>query len=108
MLRKMGFTDITEANDGNPAWELVQKAADDGAPFEFIMSDWNMPGMSGLEFLKHCRADERFQKTPFLMVTAEAEQANVVEAVKAGVTNYVVKPFTQEVLNDKIKKIFPG
>lgn len=107
MLKKMGFTNITEANDGKPALKLIHEAHDAGEPFEFIMSDWNMPDMSGLDLLKNLRADERFKKVPFLMVTAEAEQANVVEAVKAGVSNYVVKPFTYDSLMAKIAKIFP-
>ena len=108
MLKKMGFTNIIEANDGKPALKLIQEAHDAGAPFQFIMSDWNMPDMSGLDLLKNLRADERFKKVPFLMVTAESEQANVVEAVKAGVSNYVVKPFTYDSLLAKIAKIFPG
>lgn len=106
MLTKLGFTNIEMAPDGAPAWDMIQKAHDQGTPYDFIMSDWNMPEMSGLELLKHCRADSRFQTTPFLMVTAEADQANVIEAVKAGVSNYVVKPFTQDVLAEKISKIF--
>ena len=108
MLKKMGFTNIIEANDGKPALKLIQEAHDAGAPFQFIMSDWNMPDISGLDLLKNLRADERFKKVPFLMVTAESEQANVVEAVKAGVSNYVVKPFTYDSLLAKIAKIFPG
>ena len=72
---------------------------------DFIISDWNMPTMSGLELLKAVRTDEELNKTPFLMVTAEALKENVVEAVKAGVNNYIVKPFTAEILEEKIKKI---
>jgi two-component system chemotaxis response regulator CheY len=106
MLTKLGCTNILEADDGLPAWELIDKNAKEGAPVQFIMSDWNMPGMTGLDLLKKCRADERFKKTPFLMITAEGEQGNVVEAVKAGVSNFVVKPFSNAVLEDKIAKIF--
>jgi two-component system chemotaxis response regulator CheY len=108
MLKKLGYTNILEANDGIPAWSLLQQEHEKGDPVKFIMSDWNMPGMTGMQFLKNCRADERFKKVPFLMVTAEAEQANVVEAVKAGVSNYVVKPFTIDSLTAKINKIFPA
>lgn len=106
MLKKMGFTNITEANDGAPAWELVQAEHDKGEPFEFVISDWNMPELSGIDFLRNMRGDDRFKTIPFLMVTAESEQGNVVEAVKAGVSNYVVKPFTADTLQEKIAKIF--
>ena len=107
MLTKMGCNDLTEAEDGAPAWEMIQKAHEEGQPFEFIVSDWNMPQMSGLDLLKNLRADERFKKLPFLMITAEAEQSNVVIAVKAGVSNFIVKPFAITTLKEKIDKIFP-
>ncbi|NTV54455.1 MAG: response regulator, partial [Syntrophaceae bacterium] len=74
-------------------------------PVDFVISDWNMPNMSGLELLKAVRADEELKELPFLMVTAEALKDNIVAAVKAGVSNYIVKPFTAEVLNEKIEKI---
>lgn len=106
MLNQIGFTNITEADDGATAWPLIQKAHADGEPFEFIVSDWNMPSMTGLELVKAVRAAEGFNKTPFLMITAEAEQGNVVIAVKAGVSNFIVKPFSAEVLKEKISKIF--
>lgn len=108
MLTKMGCNNLTEADDGKPAWEMIQKAHEEGVPFEFIVSDWNMPGLSGLDLLKNIRADERFKKLPFLMITAEAEQSNVVIAVKAGVSNFIVKPFAITTLKEKIDKIFPG
>ena len=106
MLTKMGCTDLTEAEDGVPAWEMIQSAYDSGKPYQFIVSDWNMPGMTGLDLLKNLRADERFKTLPFLMITAEAEQANVVIAVKAGVSNFIVKPFSIVTLKEKIDKIF--
>jgi two-component system chemotaxis response regulator CheY len=106
MLQKMGCTDLTEADDGVPAWQKLQEAHAAGAPFQFVISDWNMPGMTGIDLLKNVRAHEGIKKTPFLMVTAEAEQSNVVVAVKAGVSNYVIKPFNQETLKGKIDKIF--
>ena len=77
-------------------------------PIDLAIVDWNMPNMTGLELLKAVRADAELAGTPFLMVTAEALQDNVVAAVKAGVNNYIVKPFTAEVLNEKIKKIMEG
>lgn len=108
MLSKMGCDNLTEADDGKPAWEMIQQSHTDGVPFDFIVSDWNMPGLTGLDLLKNLRADERFAKLPFLMITAEAEQANVVIAVKAGVSNFIVKPFSIATLKEKIDKVFPG
>ena len=107
MLGKMGCDNLTEADDGAPAWEKIQDAHEAGIPYQFIVSDWNMPQLTGLELLKNIRADERFSKLPFLMVTAEAEQSNVITAVKAGVSNFVVKPFSIVSLKEKIDKIFP-
>lgn len=100
LLKQVGYEDIVEAEDGVMALRTLKSQK-----IDVIISDWNMPNMSGLELLKAVRADEELAKTPFLMVTAEALQDNVVAAVKAGVNNYIVKPFTAEVLNEKIKKI---
>ena len=107
MLIKMGCDDVHEADDGIPALQMIQEAEKAGQPFKFVMSDWNMPGMSGLDLLKNLRADEKFKKLPFLMITAEGEQSNVITAVKAGVSNFVVKPFSINILQEKINKIFP-
>lgn len=107
MLKQIGFTNIQEADDGATAWPMIEEAHTNGEPFEFIVSDWNMPKMTGLELLERIRKDERFKKMPFLMITAEAEQSNVLKVVKAGVSNFVVKPFTPETLQQKIQKIFP-
>ena len=106
MLSQIGFTNITEADDGATAWPLIQGAIQEGKPYEFIVSDWNMPQMSGLDLLKNVRSTEGLEKLPFLMITAEAEQGNVVIAVKAGVSNFIVKPFSAAVLKEKIDKIF--
>jgi two-component system chemotaxis response regulator CheY len=106
MLTKMGCDNLTEAEDGAPAWEMLQQAHEAGQPFDFVVSDWNMPQLSGLDLLKNIRADERFASLPFLMITAEAEQSNVVIAVKAGVSNFIVKPFSIVTLKEKIDKIF--
>jgi len=100
LLKQGGYEDIVEAEDGIMALKALKSQK-----IDFIVSDWNMPNMTGLELLKAVRADAELAKTPFLMVTAEALQDNVVAAVKAGVSNYIVKPFTAEVLNEKIKKI---
>jgi two-component system chemotaxis response regulator CheY len=101
ILTQLGFKNFIEADDGSTAWYILQKEQVD-----FIVSDWNMPKMTGIELLKKVRADERFQNLPFLMVTAEAQKENIVEAVKARVCNYIVKPFTPETLSEKIEKIF--
>ncbi|MDY6824206.1 MAG: chemotaxis response regulator CheY [Thermodesulfobacteriota bacterium] len=101
ILKQLGFTNITEADDGTTAWEELQKNK-----FDLIISDWNMPKMTGLDLLKKVREDDQLKDIPFLMVTAEAQKQNVVEAVKAGVTNYIVKPFTAEGVTEKLEKIF--
>lgn len=105
-LTKMGFSKFEEADDGIPAWEALEKSVAENNNFGLIVCDWNMPGMTGIELLKKIRADGRFKTMPFLMVTAEGEQDNVMIAIKAGVSNFVIKPFTGEVLEGKIKKIF--
>lgn len=107
MLSKLGCSNLEEADDGKPAWDMIQKAHESGQAFDFIVSDWNMPGMTGLDLLVKIREDDRFNKLPFLMITAEAEQSNVVIAVKAGVSNFIVKPFSITTLKEKIDKIFP-
>lgn len=100
-LSQLGFKNITEAEDGQAAWDKLQ-----AGEFEFVISDWNMPNMMGIDLLKACRADERFKGLPFLMVTAEAQQENVIEAAKAGVSNYIIKPFTADVLEAKMELVF--
>ena len=102
ICKELGFTNLVEASDGVQAWEVIQTA---NPPVGLIISDWNMPNCSGLDLCKRLRMDSRFGKTPFLMVTAEAEQHQVVEALKAGVDNYVVKPFTAQILTDKLEGI---
>jgi two-component system chemotaxis response regulator CheY len=101
LLKQNGFTNFCEAEDGVQAWKLVNEQGD----FELIVSDWNMPNMTGLEFLKTVRGDPKFKHIPFLMVTAEAEKENIIEAVKSGVSNYVVKPFTAQILREKLERI---
>ena len=102
VCREIGFTNITEAADGALGWEQVNNAS---PPFGLIISDWNMPNCSGLDFLKRVRSDTRFSKLPFVLVTAEAEQHQIVEAIKAGVSNYVVKPFTGDSLKEKLEAV---
>ena len=107
MLKSIGFTNVQEADDGATAWPMIEAAKEAGEPFDFIVSDWNMPKMSGLDLLIKIRATEGIKDTPFLMLTAEAEQSNVVKVVQAGVSNFVVKPFKPDTLKEKIAKIFP-
>ena len=106
MLAQIGCTNIAEADDGATAWPMIESAIKEGRPYEFIVSDWNMPQMSGLDLLKNVRSTPGLEKLPFLMITAEAEQGNVVIAVKAGVSNFIVKPFSAQVLKEKIDRIF--
>jgi two-component system chemotaxis response regulator CheY len=100
LLKQIGYDNILEAEDGVSALKILKSQK-----IDLVISDWNMPNMTGLELLKAVRADEELKSTLFLMVTAEALQDNVIAAVKAGVNNYIVKPFTAEVLNEKIAKI---
>jgi len=101
ILRQLGFENIVEADDGETAVGKLESER-----IDFVISDWNMPKMSGLELLKWVRGHDEFHDMPFLMVTAEAQKENVLEAVKAKVSNYIVKPFNAETLGDKIEKIF--
>lgn len=100
ILKQLGFKNLVEADDGTTAWDVLESQE-----IDLIISDWNMPKMTGLELLKKVRASDQYKKSPFLMVTAEAQKQNVIEAVQAGVSNYVVKPFTAEAISDKLTKI---
>ncbi len=100
LLRQLGFNNVVEAADGKQALDKVQIE-----PVDLIISDWNMPNMTGIEFLKHVRADESIKKIPFIMVTAEGKKENVIAAVHAGVNNYIVKPFNAATLKEKMSKV---
>ncbi len=100
ILKQLGFKNLLEADDGTTALEVLERNEVD-----LVISDWNMPKMTGLELLKSVRASEKYAKVPFLMVTAEAQKQNVIEAVQAGVSNYVVKPFTAEGISAKLERI---
>ncbi len=102
LLRQNGYSNFVEAEDGMQALDILKKTPD----IEFVVSDWNMPNMTGIELLKTVRADAKLKHLPFLMVTAEAEKENIIEAVKSGVSNYVVKPFTGQTLAEKLAKIY--
>ncbi len=101
ILKQLGFGNVDEAENGQ---EALQKLRAD--TFGFVVSDWNMPVMTGIDMLRAIRADEKLKALPVLMVTAEAQQSNLIEAVQAGVSNYIVKPFTAETMQEKIAKIF--
>ncbi|MBI5919362.1 MAG: chemotaxis response regulator CheY [Nitrosomonadales bacterium] len=101
LLKELGFANVHEAEDGVDALKKLQ-----GGGFEFIVSDWNMPNMTGIELLRRVRADPTLKHLPVLMVTAEAKRENIIEAAQAGASGYIVKPFTAATLDEKLKKIF--
>lgn len=100
LLQELGYSDITEADDGNTALPLLKAGS-----FDILITDWNMPGMPGLDLLKAVRADEKLAKMPVLMLTAEAKREQIIEAAQAGVSGYVIKPFTAITLKEKLDKI---
>ncbi|MFA7095485.1 MAG: chemotaxis response regulator CheY [Gammaproteobacteria bacterium] len=101
LLRDLGFNNTAEADDGSTALPMLQAGG-----FDFLVTDWNMPGMTGIELLRAVRADPKLAKLPVLMVTAEAKRDQIIEAAQAGVNGYIVKPFTAVTLKEKIDKIF--
>lgn len=101
ILKQIGFNNISEADDGKTALKELKKEN-----FDLVLCDWNMPEMPGIELLKAVRSDDQLKSLPFVMVTAEAQKENIVEAVKEGVSNYIVKPFTAETVSEKLNKVF--
>lgn len=101
LLTDLGYTNAHEASDGNTGWSMLQSGS-----FEFVVTDWNMPGMTGIDLLRNIRAEPRLANLPVLMVTAEAQREQIIEAAKAGVNGYIIKPFTAVTLKEKIDKIF--
>lgn len=101
LLRDLGFNNTQEADDGLTALPMLQAES-----FDFLVTDWNMPGMQGIDLLKAVRADPELANLPVLMVTAESKRDQIVEAAQAGVSGYIVKPFTAQTLEEKIEKIF--
>lgn len=101
LLKELGFTNVQEAEDGVDALNKLR-----GEEFEFVVTDWNMPNMTGIELLKSIRADAKLKHLPVLMITAEAKKENIIEAAQAGASGYIVKPFTAATLDEKLKKIF--
>ncbi|MDO8958323.1 MAG: chemotaxis response regulator CheY [Rhodocyclaceae bacterium] len=101
LLKELGFTNVDEAEDGAVAWQKIQST-----PFDFIITDWNMPNMDGLTLLQTIRGHATYKTLPVLMITAEAKKENIIAAAQAGATGYIVKPFTAATLNEKLTKIF--
>ena len=101
LLRDLGFTNTHEADDGSTALPMLQTGN-----FDFLITDWNMPGMQGIDLLKAVRADDKLKTIPVLMVTAESKREQIIEAAQAGVNGYIVKPFTAATLSEKLDKIF--
>ena len=101
LLKELGFSNVDEAEDGVNALQKLRAER-----FDFVISDWNMPNMTGIDLLRNIRADEQLKGTPVLMVTAEAKKENIIAAAQAGASGYVVKPFTAATLDEKLKKIF--
>jgi two-component system chemotaxis response regulator CheY len=102
LFKELGFKNMREAGNGQLALEALKKKKAD-----FVVADWNMPVMTGIDLLKAIRADDELKNTPVLMITAEAKQENIIAAVQAGVSNFIVKPFNAQTLQDKLNKIFP-
>lgn len=105
-LRGLGFIDIIEAEDGEDGWATILTKLGEAAPIELVISDWNMPKLKGLELLKRVRSDNRFASLPFILLTSEAEREQVTEAVMAGVSQYIVKPFSGKIFEDKLKTAY--
>ena len=105
-LRRIGFRNISEADNGRIAYQAMLSAKTAGAPFELVISDWNMPELDGLELLKLVRSSPEWKLLPFIILTTESEKGKVIEAVVAGASNYMVKPVEEEMLKDKLKKVW--
>ena len=101
LLHDLGYSKVSEADDGLTALPMLKSGN-----FDFLITDWNMPGMPGVELLRLVRADEKLAKLPVLMLTAESKREQIIEAAQAGVSGYVIKPFTAAILKEKIDKIF--
>ena len=101
LLKELGFVNVDEAEDGVVALQKLRSSR-----FDFVVTDWNMPNMTGIELLRGIRADASFKHLPVLMITAEARKENIIVAAQAGASGYVVKPFTAATLDEKLKKIF--
>lgn len=101
LLKELGYSNVDEAEDGQVAMHKLKNGS-----FDFVVTDWNMPNVTGIELLRQIRGDAQLKHLPVLMVTAEAKKENIIEAATAGANGYIVKPFTAATLDEKLKKIF--
>lgn len=100
-LQRLGYEDVLEAEHGLEAWQIMDRAPN----IDIFVTDWNMPEMNGLELVRKVRADRKYDNMPIIMITTEGGKAEVITALKAGVNNYIVKPFTPQVLKDKLEDV---
>ena len=100
-LQRLGFDDVLEAEHGVEAWQIMERTPD----INVLITDWNMPEMNGLELVRKVRAEKKYENIPIIMVTTEGGKAEVITALKAGVNNYIVKPFTPQVLKEKLEDV---
>ena len=105
-LKDLGYQNTSKAQDGSAALKLLKEAVAGGKPFDVVLSDWNMPVLNGLELLQACRKEESLKNVGFLMITSEGDQENVIAAVKAGVNDYIVKPFSKQLLSEKLAAVY--
>lgn len=106
LLKELGFSNVDIAEDGKPALEQIQLAFEEKTPYGCILSDWNMPDMSGVDLLKTLRNDPKFKFLPFILVTAELDQTNIIEAAQSGVSDYITKPITIEKLKTQLAEVY--
>ena len=106
VLDELGYKNVVEAVDGKNALDLLNEHQAKNDPIQFVISDWNMPNMLGIDLLKACRADDKYKNIPFMLVTAESEQTQIIDAAKAGVSEYVIKPFNAATLKTKIERVY--
>ncbi len=105
-LKSLGFSSFVEAGDGEQAFETLKNGIVEGNPIDIVISDWNMPKKSGLQLLKECRANPNWKQLPFLLLTSESEKEAVTDAILAGVSQYIVKPFSGKIFEEKLKSAF--
>ena len=105
-IKTLGFTDYLEAENGRRAYEILCAAVASGNPIQLVLADWNMPGMTGLDLLSLIRTTKGMEQLPFLMITAESQRDQILEAIKAGVSNYLLKPFSPDGMKQKIEAVW--
>jgi two-component system, chemotaxis family, chemotaxis protein CheY len=105
ILQGLGYKNIEDADNGQSALTKIKSAYDKGQPFDLVFCDWNMPQMSGIELLDLCQADANLKLLPFIMLTAQSEKAQIIRAIKAGATDYIIKPVSPEMLQSKINRL---